>query len=43
MTTDDHDSPSSRSVAAVLQTAILALGLNDLSSLINFSLFILSP
>ena len=34
MTTDDHDSPSSRSAAAVLQTAILALGLVILVSLI---------
>ncbi len=34
MTTDDHDAPPSRSVAAVLQTAILALGLVILVSLI---------
>jgi serine protease DegQ len=34
MTTDDHESPASRSVAAVLQTAILALGLVILVSLI---------
>jgi S1-C subfamily serine protease len=34
MTTDDHESPPSRSVAAVLQTAILALGLVILVALI---------
>ena len=34
MTTDNHDSPPSRSVAAVLQTAILALGLVILVALI---------